>query len=413
MASGTASLVMQLAKAELQSAGRSSNGSIANRAGVRRNLSTEIPDDLSREVYCLLGLPLDAVDMATALQRIEIAAARSKPFVVSTPNVNFLVALKRDPEFRDALMLSDLCTPDGMPIVWMARLIGLPIKQRVAGSDMVEALRTLPQLDRPLRVFLFGATEEVAAAAAKTLNASRGAVACVGWICPGFGTVDELSAERFLNELNSADANCLMISVGAKKGQLWLQRNHDRLRIPVRAQFGATINFQAGAVKRAPTMLRKYGLEWAWRIKEEPALWRRYWNDGLALLRLTVTRVIPLAIAMWRLRRRCDHERHDLAIAVTNDDVRLMLHLSGFAVANNTDVAVSWFRRAINARRDTVIDCARVEAIDLRFFGLILMFKKRLMSEGATLTFTGLSKKIERMFQLNGLEHLLLSGRVK
>src|SRR5271165_7287446 len=84
-----------------------------------------VADDLSREVYCLLGCPIDAVRMPLVIRRIESAAAGSLPFFLSTPNLNFLVNSQLDPEFRESLLLSNLCTADGMSIVWSARLIGI------------------------------------------------------------------------------------------------------------------------------------------------------------------------------------------------------------------------------------------------------------------------------------------------
>src|SRR5690348_8636723 len=87
-------------------------------------------DDLSREVYCILGIPVDAIEMPAVLKRIEAAANRPAPFLISTPNLNWLVNMQGDPSFREALLASDLCTPDGMPITWIARLASVPIKNR-------------------------------------------------------------------------------------------------------------------------------------------------------------------------------------------------------------------------------------------------------------------------------------------
>ena len=97
-------------------------------------------NDLSREVYGVFGIPIDVVDMATALSKIELAAVDRTPFLISTVNLNFLVTSQLDQEFRRSLLLSDLCTADGMPVVWLARLLGLPIRERVAGSDIFEKL---------------------------------------------------------------------------------------------------------------------------------------------------------------------------------------------------------------------------------------------------------------------------------
>src|SRR5271168_1057819 len=106
------------------------------------------PDDLSREVYCILGMPIDAIEMPAVMQSIETAVANAIPFIVSTPNVNFLVNSQIDLEFREPLLQSDLCPPDGMPIVWIARLMGLPIKHRIAGSDIFETLKARLGPDR-------------------------------------------------------------------------------------------------------------------------------------------------------------------------------------------------------------------------------------------------------------------------
>ena len=276
-------------------------------------------DELSREVYCILGLPIDAIEIPAVLHKITGAAAARIPFVISTPNLNFLVTSLKDDEFRDSLLLSDLCPADGMPIVWIARLMGIPIKDRTAGSDVFAALRAEPRREQPLKIFLFGTNESTATAAARILNAGTTAIHCVGWICPGFGTVEELSQDQHIDQINSSGADFLVAALGAKKGQLWLLRNHDRLRVPVRAQLGATINYQVGTVKRAPLTLQKLGFEWLWRVWQEPQLWKRYRDDGIVFLRLLATHVIPLALKARSLRRKARRIPLDLVIELGSD----------------------------------------------------------------------------------------------
>ena len=205
-------------------------------------------NDLARNVYCVLGLPIDALDMPMILRRIDAAAARRSPFLISTPNLNFLVNSRSDAEFRESVLDSDLCPADGMPVVWIARLIGVPIRQRVSGSDIFEALKAPDRLGRRLKVFLFGGAPGVAAAAARTLNAVPSGLSCVGTFDPGFGSVDEMSREHIIDKVNASEADFLAASLGARKGQLWLHRNRRRLAAPIRAHLGAVINFQAGTV---------------------------------------------------------------------------------------------------------------------------------------------------------------------
>ena len=370
------------------------------------NSALPVPDDLSREVYCILGMPIDAIEMPAVMQSIEMAAANAVPFVISTPNINFLVNSESDSEFRESLLLSDLCPADGMPIVWIARLMGVPIKNRIAGSDIFEALKVRARPEGPLKVFLFGAKDSVVEAAARTLNLTAG-LSCVGWICPGWGSVDELSQKEFIDKINSSNADFLVATLGSIKGQLWLHRNHRRLRIPLRSHLGATIHFQAGTVKRAPYTFQKLGLEWLWRIKEEPYLWKRYFHDGSVLLNLLLTRVLPLAISVRLLHRRYGRNGHDLVIKQTYGSNVVTLRPSGFAIGCHVDKVVTYFRVAMTTNKQIVIDFSETCVVDARFLGLLLMLRKQLKARNTVLRFTGISRRLERMFRLNGCGYLL------
>ena len=364
-------------------------------------------DDLSREVYCILGIPVDAIEMPAVLRRIETAAASRVPFLISTPNLNFLVNSQSDLDFRESLLLSDLCPADGMPIVWIARLIGVPIKHRIAGSDFFDKLKAEYNSAKPLKVFLFGGAEGVAATASRALNARPGGLYCVGSLCPGFGSIEEMSRHDIIDHINSSNADFLAVSLGAKKGQSWLMRNHHRLLIPIRAHLGASINFQAGTLRRAPPIMREFGLEWLWRIKEEPYLWRRYWNDGSVLLRLLLTRVLPLAIWTWWLQLK--HKRHgqDLIITQALSHESVTVSLSGPATDRHVDRIITAFNDAIATKKPIVIDFSNTHVVDARFLGLLLMLRKKVKGSGANPIFAGLSPGLKGVFRLSGLGFLL------
>jgi N-acetylglucosaminyldiphosphoundecaprenol N-acetyl-beta-D-mannosaminyltransferase len=364
--------------------------------------------DLRREVYCILGLPIDATDISAVVSNIELAVSRRTPFLLSTPNLNFLVRARSDPEFRDSLLLSDLCPPDGMPLVWIARLMGLPIKRRVAGADIFEALMARRRTARQLKVYLFGGADGVAAAASKAINDEGLGLKCVGAMSPGYGSVDELSQSKLVDQVNASNADFLMASLGALKGQLWLFRNRHRFEVPVRAHLGAVINFQARTIRRAPAWVRNLGFEWLWRINEEPQLWARYLNDGLVLIRLLIMHTFPLvAASLWRRIRYIDN--HDSLILHTRAvDSVTRLALIGIATAHDIEKAAFCLREAVKTQTElVVIDLSRTEFIDARFFGLLLMLRKQLIERGAHLKFVGASSGIERIFRLNGIEFLL------
>ncbi len=364
-------------------------------------------DDLSRNVFCLLGMPIDVEDMPSVLGKIRAAAARKLPFFITAPNLNTLVTMQSDPEFRKSLYESDLCPVDGMPIVWMARLLGIPIKSRIAGSDMFDALKSQGALAEPLKVFLFGGLEGVAASACQALNARPNGVRCVGSFYPGFGSVDDMSGDDVIARINSSGADFLVVSLGAQKGQLWLLRNQRRLLTPVRAHLGAVINFQAATIRRAPVFMRDLGVEWMWRINEEPHLWRRYWNDGRALLRMLLTRVLPLVISTLWSRLAYEHRGQGLTITQARNGDSVTLKLSGAATRRHVDKVIPAFRDVIEMRQPVVIDLTQVRAMDARFFGLLLMFGKRLEGGGSHLRFIGVSRGLERLFRLNGVRFLL------
>lgn len=365
-------------------------------------------NDLDRNVYCVLGLPIDALDMPTILRRIDAAAASRTPFLISTPNLNFLVNSRSDLEFRESVLDSDLCPADGMPIVWIARLIGVPVTQRVSGSGIFDALKSEERLARQLKVFLFGGAEGVAAAAARKLNSGPSGLRCVGAMEPGFGTVEQMSQDHIIEEVNASAADFLAVSLGAKKGQLWLHRNRHRLAIPVRSHLGAVINFQAGTVKRAPPRLRAWGLEWLWRIKEEPHLWRRYAHDGAILLYLLFTRVLPLAVLNRWYSLKSDREPEQLLISAEQHHDYVTIRLSGDANERNIAKTISCFRETLTKEYGCVfIDLASVRIIDGRFMGLLLMVRKCLKGQGTKLGFIEVSPAMRRWFWLNEVDFLL------
>lgn len=360
-------------------------------------------DRLSRNVYGLLGIPIDAISFTILLGAIQDAADRGAPFLISTPNVNFLVKSQESAAFRESLLCSHLCLADGMPLIWIARLLGIPLPERIAGADLFSRLKSAVSSERPLRVFLVGGAEGVAAEVRDKLNAEQCGLRCVGALNPGYGTIEEISAPAVLDQINENPADLLAVFFGAEKAQGWLMHNAQRLRPPIRAQFGATINFEAGRVRRAPRFMRSNGLEWLWRIKEEPYLWRRYFNDGRALLGLLAGSVLPLMLEALRSRRSHDA----LRISVAENANSVTVGLAGDATAAHVDGAILQFRTALAAGKSISIDLSEARRIDARFFGLLLTLRQALAEGGNRLDFTGLRRGMRRLFRLNRFEFLL------
>ena len=238
-----------------------------------------------RRVVNLFGLPFDALTLDETVAAVRQACAKQRRLFLSTANVNFVVHAQRDPAFRQSLRDSDLCVADGAPIVWISRLLGRPLPERVAGADVFEALRRRDDA-APVSVYLFGGPPGAAERASQVLNDERGGMRCVGYACPGFGSVDSMSTPEILERINRAKPQFVIVALGAVKGQTWIQRNRLRLDAAVISHLGAVVNFAAGRISRAPAWVARTGFEWAWRIAHEPALWRRYAFDGAQFVSL-------------------------------------------------------------------------------------------------------------------------------
>jgi N-acetylglucosaminyldiphosphoundecaprenol N-acetyl-beta-D-mannosaminyltransferase len=139
-------------------------------------------NDLDRDPVCLLGLPFDAVTMDGVVHAVRDAVRARRRLFLSTPNLNFLIGSQRDAAFRASVVDSDLSVADGMPLVWMSRLLGTPLPERVTGSGLFERLRDeLPQYaERPIRVYFFGGPPGAAEAAGRSLNERSAGMVCVG-----------------------------------------------------------------------------------------------------------------------------------------------------------------------------------------------------------------------------------------
>ncbi|RYH51318.1 MAG: glycosyltransferase, partial [Alcaligenaceae bacterium] len=205
------------------------------------------------------------------MQAVRDAAFSRRSCFISTPNLNFLMAARTDAGFRGSVLRSDLSLADGMPLVWVARLLGIPIRERVPGAGLFEQLLRHP--GEPITVYFFGGPPGAAEVACRQVNAVGTGLRCVGFDSPGFGSLESMSGAEHIDRINRSGAMFVIVSLGAKKGQAWIELNRHRLEAPVLCHLGAVVNFAAGTVERAPGWVQAAGAEWLWRIAQEPALW--------------------------------------------------------------------------------------------------------------------------------------------
>lgn len=242
----------------------------------------------------VLGLPFDVTSLDEVREAVFRAAQDRQQLVFATPNVNFLAETTRNPRFRTDVLQTGLSLPDGMPVVWIGRLLGIPFGERVAGSDLLESLDKHPG-PRRLRVYFFGGEPGASEAAMRAVSdRPGGGLQGVGAHDPGFTSVEQMSGDAVIDEINRCNPDLLIVALGAAKGHRWIEANRHRLRVPVISHLGAAVNFIAGRLQRAPTLMQRLGLEWVWRIVKEPLLARRYLRDGLFLCKAVVVSVLPV-----------------------------------------------------------------------------------------------------------------------
>jgi N-acetylglucosaminyldiphosphoundecaprenol N-acetyl-beta-D-mannosaminyltransferase len=215
----------------------------------------------------LLGpVVVDRVTTAGALSRIEALLRTRRGGFVVTPNVDHIVLADRSPTLRRAYARAALSLADGQPVLWMARLLGSPLPEKISGSDFILPLMSRAAV-RGWGVFLYGATPAVSAKAASRLERRFPNLRIVGRDTSRWdGQPDPALAQR----IRASGADLVVVALGCPKQEAWMLAHADLLGGAVAIGLGGTLDFVAGAVPRAPRWMSRAGLEWAYRLAREP-----------------------------------------------------------------------------------------------------------------------------------------------
>ncbi|NJO42988.1 MAG: WecB/TagA/CpsF family glycosyltransferase [Cyanobacteria bacterium CRU_2_1] len=224
----------------------------------------------------VLNASIDNLSMSELLAKLNQG-------VVYTPNVDHLVKLQVDREFFDAYCAADYRTCDSKILFLASKLLGSPIREKVSGSDLFPAFYEYHRNSQNIKIFLLGAREGVAAEAQKKINSKVGREMVVGVHSPSFGfEKSEEEIDRIIDIVNQSGATVLAVGVGAPKQEKFIHKYKDRFKnIKIFMAIGATLDFEAGNVNRAPKWTSEMGLEWLYRLLSEPRrLWKRYLVEG-------------------------------------------------------------------------------------------------------------------------------------
>jgi len=224
----------------------------------------------------ILNISIDNLSQSELLKKLNSG-------IVFTPNVDHLIKLQDDLEFLKAYDSANYTLCDSKILFYISRFLGTPLKEKISGSDLFPAFYEYHKNNENIKIFLLGAREGVALEAQKKINSKIGRPIIVGAHSPSFGfEKDEEECSKMIELINQSGATVLAVGVGAPKQEKFICKYKDKLpNIKIFLAIGATIDFEAGNIKRAPKWVSEAGLEWLYRLLSEPKrLWKRYLVHG-------------------------------------------------------------------------------------------------------------------------------------
>ncbi len=243
---------------------------------------TQRPGEGSAQLdrFLLAGVPIDPVDMRGAVERVLGAVGSGKLWQICTVNLDFLVKAQTNADIARILAQADLNVADGAPVVWLSRLIGRRVPGRIAGADLVPQV-VAAAAERGASVFLLGGQDGVAHKASAKLTSRYPTLRVAGVHEPPMMATGAVDDDGIVGLVNASGADILMVALGHPKQELWIDRNRDKLRVSVAIGVGCCLDLIAEQVQRAPRWMQAAGLEWLFRLLQEPRrLFGRYAADA-------------------------------------------------------------------------------------------------------------------------------------
>ena len=236
-----------------------------------------------------LNTHIDNVTMKEAVLIIEKLIKKSDCAYVVTPNLDHIVIMETDQEFAEIYDNADLVVTDGKPLIWISKLLGTPIKEKISGSDLFPQICEMCA-QKNYSIFILGAAEGVADRAASNLVKRYAGFKIIGTYSPPIGFEKNDAELSKINEIIvRAKPDVLAVSLGSPKGEKFVYKHLKEYGVPLGISIGATIDFEAGNVRRAPKWMANHGLEWLFRITQDPKrLIKRYWNDAVKIIPIII-----------------------------------------------------------------------------------------------------------------------------
>lgn len=234
-----------------------------------------------------MNTEIDNLTSNEVILEIDKLIHKDSASYIVTPNVDHIVQLEKDEELCDAYRNADLILADGKPLIWISKLYKTPIKEKISGSDLFPMVCEMAA-EKGRTMFFLGTTDEIAVKAAENLKAKFPGLKIAGTFSPQYGfEKDENMINDIVQTVKNAKPDILIVCLGCPKQELFMYRYCKAMNVPVSLGLGASLDFEAGNVKRAPKWMSDYGLEWFYRFLQEPKrMFKRYFVDDLKIIKL-------------------------------------------------------------------------------------------------------------------------------
>lgn len=230
---------------------------------------------------------IDNLTMAETLNEIDKLIQKKNCSYVVTPNVDHIVRLEKDKELQKVYKNASLILTDGKPLIWISKWYKTPIKEKISGSDLFPRVCQLAA-NKNYTMYLLGAAEGVADTAARNLMKKYPGLNIVGTYSPPFGfEKNEQEMNKIKTQIQDVHPDILIVGLGCPKQEKFMYYHCKELGVPISFGLGASIDFEAGNIKRAPKWMSNHGLEWLYRFSKEPKrLFKRYFVDDLKIIQV-------------------------------------------------------------------------------------------------------------------------------
>lgn len=257
------------------------------------------PGNLGLEHRSILGMRVDATSYADAIERTLRWARAGEPRTVGIATVNNVMESHDDRGFLDVMNDCDLVTPDGTPLVWGLKLLGVPDATRVYGPGLTPRLLARAA-DEDVPVGFYGGSPEVIEALRNVASRRWPDLRIAYAYSPPFRPLDEAEDEEIVGSIVESGARLLFVGLGCPKQERWMHEHRDRLPL-VQLGVGAAFDFVAGTKRQAPAFMQRAGLEWLFRLATEPRrLWRRYLRHNPRFVALFGAQVVRTRLGRSR-----------------------------------------------------------------------------------------------------------------